>query len=285
MNCRTFAAAAQSAARLLATCFILLLVGCAAKRYRAAPISPVASAASLDARSLSDPGLLAFLQEHLPGAPKSWNPAALTLTAIYYNPDLRVARATLKNAEAAVITAGARPNPNFHIGPGYSSSPESPLFFESAFNLPFETAGKRGYQILQATRQAESARLQLAESGWGVAARIRSALLGVFISQRNLALLQQEQALRSDLVRLTGAQVNAGELPSPVLASARVDLTNVMVQARVAEGQFQQARADLAAALGVPLSALDGTQLSWPDFEHPPDDQTISVGNIQRAAS
>lgn len=284
MNCRKFAAAVQ-AARLLATCFLLLLlVGCAAKRYRAAPISPRASAAMLDARSLSDPGLLAFLQEHLPGAPRSWDPAALTLTAIYYNPDLRVARATLKSAEAAVTTAGARPNPNFHVGPGYSSSPESPLFFESAFNVPIETAGKRGYRILQATRHAESVRLQLAETGWQVAARVRSTLLGVLLAERNLTLLQQEQAIRSDLVRLTEAQVNAGELPSPILASARVDLTNITVQTRVAEGQLQQARADLAAALGVPVSALDGTQLSWPDFEHPPDDQTISAGSIQRAA-
>ena len=285
MNCRKFAEAGRSAARLFATCFILLLlVGCAAKKYRAAPISPAASAAALDARSLSDPGLLAFLQEHLPGTPRSWDPAALALTAIYYNPDLRVARATLRSAEASVIRGGARPNPILHVGPGYSSSPDSPLFFESAFNLPIETAGKRGYRILQATRQAEAARLQLAEAGWRVAGRVRSTLLGVFLAERNLALLQQEHAIHSDLVRLTEAQVTAGELPSPVLASARVDLTNLIIQTRAAEGQLQQARADLAAALGVPNSALDGTQLSWPDFEHPPSDQIILAGNIQRTA-
>lgn len=263
----------------------LVLTGCAARKYRPAPITPVESAARLEARSLNDPGLQKFIQTNLGRTPpKVWNPAALTLAAIYYSPDLRIARATLKNSEAAIVTAGARPNPNLHIGPGYSGSPESPLFFESAFNVPIETAGKRGYRILQAVRQADSARLQLAEAGWQVAARVRSALLGLLIAERNLALLQQEQSIRTELVRLTDAQVNAGELASPILASARIDLTNVTLQARAAEGQLQQARADLAVAIGVPESALNGAQFIWPNFNHPPNDQAISAEGIQRAA-
>lgn len=288
MNCRIFVAPARRESGALAACVaLLLLAGCATRRYHAAPISPIASAQALESRSLSDPGLLSFLQKSRGAGsvpPKTWGPAALTLTAIYYGPDLRVARAALKNAEAAIITAGARPNPNIHVGPGYSDSPESPLFLESAFNLPIETAGKRGYRILEATRQAESARLQLAEAGWQVAARVHSALLALLTTERSLALLQQEQNIRTELVRLTEAQVNAGELPSPVLASARIALTNVTLQTRAAEGQLQQAGADLAAALGVPDSALNGVQLSWPGLDHPLNDQVVSAQSIQRAA-
>ena len=175
MNFRILAAPARRATQILASCLaLLLLAGCATKKYHPAPISPVVSAEALDTRSLSDPALLRFLQRHLPAVPKVSDPAALTLTAIYYSPELGVARASLKNAEAAIITAGARPNPTLHVGPGYSSSPESPLFLESAFNLPIETAGKRSYRILEARRAAESARLQLAEAGWQVAVRVRS---------------------------------------------------------------------------------------------------------------
>src|SRR5215469_11942023 len=252
---------------------LLLAPGCATRRYHPAPISPATSAAALETRSLSDPGLLSFLQKHLPAVPRTWDPTALTLAAIYYSPDLRVARAALKNAEASVITAGARPNPSLSVGPGHSSSPESPLFLESTFNVPIETARKRGYRILQAAREAESARLQLAEAGWQVAVRIRSALLATLIAERNLTLLKQEQGIRSEIVRLTEAQVSAGELPSPELTSARIDLTNVTLQTHVADAQVQQARADLAASLGVSESALQGTQLSWPELDHPPDDQ------------
>lgn len=272
-------------AKALVLLLPFVLIGCAARKYRPEPITPAASAARLESRSLDDPTLRKFIQTNLGRTPPTvWDPAALTLAAIYYSPDLRIARATLKNAEAAIITAGARPNPSIHVGPGYSSPPDSPLFFESAFNLPIETAGKRGYRILQAARQADSARLQLAEAGWQVVARVHSAVLGLLIAQRNLALIQQEQSIRTELVRLTEAQVNAGELASPILASARIDLTNVTLQTHAAEGQLQQARADLAAAIGVPESALNGVQFSWPSLDHPPDDQAVSGENIQRVA-
>lgn len=263
---------------------LLFLIGCATRRYHPAPILPVSSAEALETRSLDDPGLSIFLQKHLSGVPKTWDPAALTLAAVYYSPDLRVARATLQNAEAAVITAGARPNPSFSVGPGHSSSPESPLFLESTFNLPIETAGKRSYRLLQAAKEAESARLQFAETGWQVATRVRSSLLAVLIAERSLSLLQREQGIRSEIVRLTEAQVNAGELPSPELASARIDLTNVTLQTHVADAQLQQARADLAASIGVPELALRGVQLSWPELDHPPDGKTVSAEGIQRAA-
>lgn len=276
--------------RLLAglSLFSLLLAGCSIHKYRPQPISPQSTAANLELRSLSNPDLGRFVEQNSPRAVtwpiKSWEPASLTLAAIYYSPDLRIARATLKSAEAAIITAGARPNPNLHVGPGYSASPEAPLFLESAFNLPIETAGKRGYRILEATRQAQAVRLQLAETGWQVATRARSAMLALLLAKRSLALLQQEQGIRTELVRLTEAQVNAGELPSPELASARIELTNATLQARAAEGEVQQARSELATAIGIPVSALDGLKLNWPNFDQPPSDQAVSAENVQRAA-
>lgn len=268
---------------------LLLLSGCAAHKYRPQPISPQVTAFELEQRTLSNPALRRFLEQY-PERPltwplKTWEPASLTLAAIHYSPDLRVARATLKNAEAAIITAGARPNPSIHVGPGYSSSPASPLFLESAFNLPIETAGKRGYRILEATRQAQAARLQLAEAGWQVASRVRSALLALLLAERNLVFLEQEQTIRTELVHLIEAQVNAGELPSPELAAARIELTSVIVQTRATEGEVQQARADLAATIGIPIPALNSVELSWPDFDHPPGDQAVSAENIQRAAA
>lgn len=274
--------------RVFLPTLLLLLSGCAAHKYQSRPISPQSTAAELEQRSLADANLRQFLERNslrpTTWPVKTWDPASLTLAAIYFSPDLRVARATLKSAEAAIITAGARPNPSIHVGPGYSGSPESPLFLESAFNLPVETAGKRGYRILEATKQAQAIRLQSAEAGWQVAAGVRSSMLALLFAQRSLALLQQEQGIRTELVRLTEAQVNAGVLPSPELASARIELTNVTLQARAAEGEAEHARSELAAAIGIPASALDGLELNWPDFDHPPSDQAVSAENIQRAA-
>lgn len=65
---------------------------------------------------------------------------------------------------------------------------------------------------------------------------------------------------------------------------ARIDLTNLTLQTRAAEGRLQQARVDIAAAIGIPEMALDGVQLSWPDFDRPPTDQPVSSENVRRAA-
>ena len=47
----------------------------------------------------------------------------LTLTAMYYHPDLDVARAEWQVAEAGKITAGQRPNPSISVPPGFIANP------------------------------------------------------------------------------------------------------------------------------------------------------------------
>ena len=87
----------------------------------------------------------------------------LTLAAFYYQPSLDVARAVLAEAQAGVVTAGARPNPTLGFTPQYVFNPGSEPPWVAALNLdwPIETAGKRGARIAQAKHLSESARLAI----------------------------------------------------------------------------------------------------------------------------
>ncbi len=88
-------------------CALTSLTGCAMRRYRPAPVSPAKTAASLESRSLDDPGLRDFIAKvHAPrGWPLSeWNLSDLTLAAFYFNPTLQVSRKRQAEAQAAVIT-------------------------------------------------------------------------------------------------------------------------------------------------------------------------------------
>ena len=67
---------------------LLHMAGCATRRYHPAPISSATEAAAVEGRSLSDPGLLGFLQQHLSTVPKTWDPAALTPKAAFWLPVL-----------------------------------------------------------------------------------------------------------------------------------------------------------------------------------------------------
>ncbi len=78
------------------------------------PLSPAATAAALESRSLSDPRLRQFVLAATrsgasPDASIRWNLSNLTAAALYYHPDIALAEAKLAAAEAAVITA--RPDP------------------------------------------------------------------------------------------------------------------------------------------------------------------------------
>jgi len=107
------------------------LSGCAFQKYRLAPLSPVETAASLQARTLADPGLHAFMREKTVHPPANWplpqwGLRELTLAAFNFNPALQVARARVSEAEAAIVTAGARPNPGVSADVGGETAPESP---------------------------------------------------------------------------------------------------------------------------------------------------------------
>ena len=85
----------------------LSLSGCA--RFQDHPLNPANSAVHIEARTLSDPTLREFIEGvvgHDTAWPfKSWDIDRLTLAAIYYHPDLALARAQAETANAATTTA------------------------------------------------------------------------------------------------------------------------------------------------------------------------------------
>jgi outer membrane protein, heavy metal efflux system len=264
------------------------LIGCATRKYQSVPIAPSKTANLIQGRSLTDPDLGQFVQSRLRRSqqewpPQSWTPAELMLAALYFSHDLDIARTEVQAARAGVISAGARPNPTLDIAPGYSTFPE-PWLFDAVFGLPIETAGKRGRRIETAQRQADVARWQLGEAGWQVRARVRSALVDFFLTEQRLSLLRNEEQLRAENARLIERRVQVGELPSPELDSARIELANNRVAIGTAQSQVTQARAETAASLGVPLSALDGIQFEWSTLNQPPPLKAVDLAEVERTA-
>src|ERR1700729_4152223 len=102
---------------------IILLAGCAT--YHSQPISPDKTAEAFDTRSLTNEALHAYLETNhidsewpLP----SWGLNTLTLVAFYYQPTFAEAREQWAAAQAAITTAGARPNPSISVTPAYDST-------------------------------------------------------------------------------------------------------------------------------------------------------------------
>jgi outer membrane protein TolC len=202
------------------------------------------------------------------------------LAALYFSPALDSARARLQEADAAIVTAGARPNPVLDLSPGVPS----PYLLSLDLNFPIETAGKRGDRIRSASGLDQAARFDLAEAAWKVRSRVRAALLDYVLASRKRELLSSEEQLRSKQTNLLEQRLTAGEIARTELDSAQIALSDTHLAVVAADGQIAEARAKLAAAMGVPPSALHGIEFSWTDLESPPEEESFSAEQIQRDA-
>jgi outer membrane protein TolC len=254
-------------------CLLAILAGCA--RFQPQPLSPQKSAAQFDGRRLDDAGLRNFMAQNdftsTNWPIQTWDLNSLTLAAFYYHPDLAVARAQWQVALAGVTTAGARPNPSLSFTPGFDNqipNNPSPWIIPVTFDLPIETAGKRGLRLAEAERAAEAARLGFVSAAWQIRGGVRASLLECRQAGRRADLLEQQLAAQTNLLRLLRGRFEAGaatksELTLMEIAGQKTQLDLCDARARQAD-----ARSRLAEALGVGLAALEGANLG---FDFPAD--------------
>lgn len=244
------------------------LSGCIA--YQPRQIDARRSLASFEARRLDAPGLRRYMEQalHRPVSAwplPSWSFPQLTVAADYYNDDLTVARAKLAAAEAAVITAGARPNPTLALSPSYDMDAESgitPWTLGFTLDIPVETAGKRGYRRATAQHLANAARLQVSSVAWQIRSQLRDSLVQLRAAERRLRVLSRQVAAGNQETRLLAHRVRVGETSATELELARIAADKSALQLQEARDQAGQTRLAVAAALGVPERALDGIHLS-----------------------
>lgn len=243
------------------------LQGCAS--YRPQPIDVRRSLAAFDARRLDAPGLRRYIEQtlhrHLTGWPlESWNFGELTVASDYYNADLAVARAKLEAAQAAVISAGARPNPTLGFSPSYDISSEagvSPWTLGFTLDIPLETAGKRGDRLAEARHLANAASLEAATVAWQVRSRLRASLVRWQAAEHKQAILSRQLAAEDLAARLLADRLRVGQASATEVEIVRVAADQAALQLQDAREQSAQARLAVAAAVGVPAAALDETRL------------------------
>jgi cobalt-zinc-cadmium efflux system outer membrane protein len=274
---------------LLAWLGALAVVGGCAP-YQDRPLSGPKTLDDFESRTLDGPDLQAYLQKRLstPSWPlATWNSAHLTLAAFFYSPELDVVRAEWVAAKGRQVAAGERPNPSLSLSPGFNTTtgygaPISPWIVGAVLDIPIETAGKRGYRIAEAQHLSEAARLQIAQTAWQLRHQIREALLDFYAATQTAGLLQTQSAIREDSVKRLEGIFKAGEISANELSQARIQRDQTRLALLDAEKQQIQARARLAAVIGVPAKALEGKEFSLGTFEALPED--VPPAEAQRQA-
>ncbi len=245
------------------------VAGCA--HFHSVPLSPAAETENFSLRRLDDPGFRAFAAKVLAGPDvsasetNSWDLSRLTLAALYYHPDLLIARAQLATSQAAVKTAGQIPNPTLTILGG-----PSPQYIGYSLGLLFETFGKRGYRISQAERLAGAAQWNVLNTAWQIRSNLRSAFLTYWSTEKKLALTQRTLSAQERLVILEEQRFAQGASSATDLALVRVARAHTDLAASALAKQLAESRVALAVAIGVPDDALNAITFDTASFDIPP---------------
>jgi cobalt-zinc-cadmium efflux system outer membrane protein len=257
-----------------------LVSGCA--HFQPVPLAPEKSAAQLESRRLDDASLKKFLEKNLGHELQiwpltNWDLNSLTLAAFYFHPDLDVARAQWRVAEAGVKTAGARPNPSVGVTPGYDSQIPgnfSPWLVPVTSDVPIETAGKRAKRIAEAQDASRSAYWNLITTAWRIRGDVRASLLDFTAAGQRAGLLGDQLASQQQIVKLLQDRFDAGEISRPELVTAQIALNKTRLDAGDAQTQRAVARSRLAGSLGVGNAALDGVNLAFDFSANAPEELT-----------
>lgn len=247
----------------------LALVGCA--HFEDKPLVPALAAEALESRSLAETGLRDFVSTNLGRTFPAWPPSEwgldqLTLAAIYFHPGLDVARAQWAVAQAGVKTAGGRPNPTVSVTPEYNVNAATGVSLWApaiSFDVPLETAGKRRHRLTRAAHLAEAARLQVFNQVWQTRAQLRTALTDYTALTSRLASFRSRVELQEQIVLLLEQRRAAGAVSANEVATARIALSKWRTELAAAQSRLDQARAAIAAAVGLPVKSLAGFEFRF----------------------
>ncbi len=279
--------AGNFSSKIPAVAVFALLAGCATQPSPPPPpLSAATNAANYDARSLRDESLRRFLAENLGSVPPpDWDFETLGWVAFYFHPSLELARAQWATARAVERTAGVRPNPTLTFTPGYNSTRVpgvSPWMPGINFDFLFPTAGKRGHQQAIARSEAEAVRLGVFSAAWQIRSELRRALIDASSAARREAVLRAQVETHQKLVTLLEQRFAAGSAVATEVSTVRTALLRAESAGADAASQASVARARVAAALGLPLAALDGVML--PATPTPPALSSETLAAARREA-
>lgn len=252
---------------------LVFISGCA--RYQVKPLQPEVRLSEFKARTLDEPSLIQYVNSNL-RSPMTfpqprWELPALTLVAFRYHPEIELARARAASVEAAIATASQRSNPNFSFGTTLETPFQDtlPWILTPALDLLFERPAERKFRTAEARHLANAARWDIGATAWQVRSRLRTRFTDHIFAVRELELLREEEAIRTEYLSLLQAKLELGDVSRLEIEASRIELQRVRLQVNTAEGRVSETRAALPEAVGLSAGAIAALEFYEPRLEKP----------------
>lgn len=260
--------------RVLLPLTAALLVGC--QSYEPAPLDLVGHRDALEARLDDVAPINAFLDRLEPAGPAvpelfdlddGLTVAEGEVLALFYNPDLRLARLEAGVALATLETAGLWQDPQFGFEGAEILSPSGPFEHGLTLSLTIPISGAPGVERDRAGAAHEAELSRIVEAEWSTRARVRTAWAAWTVASERLRLLADAAGQLGRISSIAERLEAAGELMHVEARLLRAEL--VEIRTAIAQGELAETRSrmELLGLLGLPSTARVDLVPAWPASE------------------
>jgi outer membrane protein TolC len=252
------------------------LVGC--QTYDPAPLDIDAYSSSLDARMIDTEPVSAFarrLYETGEDVPTRFDPAdgisyaEGEVLALFYNPELRIARLEAGVALATRETAGLWEDPVFGFDGAEILSPPSPFEFGLMGSLTIPISGRLEVEKDRAGAAYEAELRSLVDAEWRIRARLRRQWSTWTAAVAKSELLSDMIAKLIEINDVADILEDAGELNRVQRRLLQIELADRMAQSTEMDLQVLQDEAALLELLGLPPDARSQLVPAFPESMAP----------------
>lgn len=268
---------------VILTTAAILTSGC--QSYEAAPLDlashgDAVSHRLIDVEPLSDfaqrlAAMGASVPEHLDLA-DGLSPAEGEVLALFYNPELRIARAQAGVALATYETAGLWEDPEFGFDGAELLSPEGPFEFGLTLSLTIPLSGTPGIEKEVAASAYSTELLRIVDAEWTMRSRVRLAWAGWTSDLEYLRLLRDSIVQAERIVSITDRLESAGELTRSDARLVRAELVQLRSELIGATLSESRSRIELLGLLGLSPDAHVELKGAFPSADVSTDGDLVS---------
>ena len=203
-------------------------------------------------------------------APAAESSGVLTLAqaieaAISRNPELQASSYELKAANARIMQARLRPNPEASLeidgiaGRGIAASPDERQATLSLSQV-LELGDKRGRRVTVAGFERDLAGIEQQARQLDVLAEVTRRFIDVVAAQERVSLARETSSLTERTARAITARVEAARTPEAELSRARITVTRAHADERQAESVLRGAKRTLVAMWGATIPGFQSAR-------------------------
>lgn len=170
--------------------------------------------------------------------------------------DLLAARQRLAIAEGRLLQAGLRPNPVFstEYGSPRFLGGESEYDFSTGISQPIELGGKRAKRRAVAELELQQVRAEIFAIERQIAVEIRRDYTKAIAAARQLDVVERLLAADAELLRVTEARLNEGDVAPLDLNLVRVESERLRVQRIEARNELETALLRIRTLIGIDIT-------------------------------